>query len=588
MKSISPLPSKIKIYLKISLFFFAIIPSPTISASSQLSQSQGTPSGTTFFLNPDFEEEHKHATKHTGDGEGNSVSPDAHNFAFYADQDLPSVSESTESTPVPQLLSDNTESIKQLTIPELVELVVKKNEQILSQKMAWLIKKEEVKGSWAIFEPEFVESYQNQYNLQRNTIEESVSRQLTDIYEQKNELYSIGIEGLVPTGAKLNLNYTRQDLSNTLTRQDPVHDPQYRVLAGATIVQPILKNAGIKTTMARIRVAESDYATSFQAYRQEMMTVVANAIIAYWDLYFFQELLTLRNDSVRIAQYILEDNQARFKSGKMAEVEIFEAETGLASRQSLENEAMQNYVSAMNNLRSTFSSVSTGKGDDTITTVEKVIRENINLSQEQSLKTAFSLRPEYLSSRQKIEREKIRIAFTENQLWPQLDLKASYGLNGLGASLGSAFNEMSDGDFNSYSIGVEIRFPLFGGKKNRSELAAMKLNKSRALLEMKSIEVGLANAIDTAIKNVHNTAIQEKFAAKIVDLKKRLLDVEMARREAGKSHSRLILEKEEEYTNAKEEELNKLVNYQKAILGLKYQEGSLLAQYRVDIIKEEL
>ena len=57
-----------------------------------------------------------------------------------------------------------------------------------------------------------------------------------------------------------------------------------------------------------------------------------------------------------------------------------------------------------------------------------------------SLLKAFELRPEYIATRKKIEREKIRVAFAKNQRWPQFDLKGSYGLNGLEDSVGSSWD----------------------------------------------------------------------------------------------------------------------------------------------------
>ena len=141
-------------------------------------------------------------------------------------------------------------------------------------------------------------------------------------------------------------------------------------------------------------------------------------------------------------------------------------------------------------------------------------------------------------------------------------------------------------DYESWSVGLELSIPLMGGKKTKSELAAAKKRKAQILLELKATEVALANAVDTSIKNVMNAVAQGKNYASAVQINKRLLEVELARLSAGKSNSRLVLERDEELNRAKEYYLESLVNVEKALVALEAVKGTLLQMHGIDLSKE--
>src|SRR5690606_26655648 len=106
----------------------------------------------------------------------------------------------------------------------------------------------------------------------------------------------------------------------------------------------------------------------------------------------------------------------------------------------------------------------------------------------ESYRNAFDHNPDYISRRQEALAENVRLAFAKNQRLPQLDLKASYGLNGLGGSPAHSWDDVEGGDFPAWSVGVELRIPITGGIRERNEYEAAKLAKQRSLVGLKEIE----------------------------------------------------------------------------------------------------
>ncbi|MBW1765762.1 MAG: TolC family protein [Deltaproteobacteria bacterium] len=476
-----------------------------------------------------------------------------------------------------------------LSLRDFINLVREKNERIIYQQLESEISSEVVKNARSIFEPEFVSSFQHEKNRTKNTRKEALSQFAFSgsaaEYDERNNDYSAAIEGLVATGGRVSIGYTLRDISNSL--QSPNME-EFKSFLGVTFTQPLLKNGGKKATMANIHVAEVDQYIAFQTYRHEMMRVVANAASAYWELYLAQEEYKVRKESVRIAEQILKDNRERVKTGKMAETEVLEAEAGLAIRRSMESAAKQDIITAVNNVRS-FISSSAAESMVGIVATDLLKIDRVEPDFDESLQKALKLRADYLSNKKKAEEEGIRMAYAENQRRPQLNLKTSYGFNGLGDSAGGAYPALDkeDMEYVSWSVGVELRVPLTGGIKSRSELKVARYRKKQALLGVRATEMALANSLDTSIWNVQSINEQVKNYRKAVDHNKRLLDVELTRLKAGKSDSRIVLEREEALNTTVQSELESHVNLKKAILEFEVAEGTLLKRYGIEIMEEE-
>ncbi len=664
-----------------------------------------------------------------------------------------------------------------LLLEELIRQVVSDNQQIQMQKADWMIRQTEADQTRAIFEPEFVTSLKREVNNQRNSVEESLGRGLATTYTERNWNYDAAVQALAPTGGKVKLGYNLNQLSNSLTRSLTNEEKEYQMYLGVNLAQPLLKNAGSKVTKIGILSAELESSAAFQEYRLKMMQRVSKVSVDYWDYYQAYKKLELRDNSHRIAEQILIDNQERYRTGKMAETEVLEAVIGVNTRKSLLSETAHEQLEIANRLRSLLgltesspdkinrrrttldnkpvgrtnsirqkieplpaspvtivrtelkhvidnstalkfdygesgltpsmkkdlddlaatlkdkqnlslrvightdshmlspekaklygnnfgfgrlrakntvkylaeqlklnkSQYKIGTGGpfepvadndtaegraknrrveifisfdqqvserkQTVRKTETSQRENRspraphplnlaisepenfeqqNLNNTEIIETAFKLRPEYLAARKKLEQAEIKISFAKNQRWPELDLLASYGLNGLDFETGDSWQQIGEGDYSSWSAGLQLRLPLQGGIESRSKLRKSELEKRRQLMVLKDIEIELKNRIDTAIGNVFSTTEQLKYAQQIIDIQKRLFDAELAKLQAGQSSSRLVLEKEDNYRSARETALVNTVKRQRALVEMELAGGSILKKYGVDIMETGL
>ncbi|MCG8553097.1 MAG: TolC family protein [Desulfobacterales bacterium] len=460
-----------------------------------------------------------------------------------------------------------------LSIKDFVRRVKEKNEYIRSQNLEWAISLEAVKNSEAIFEPEFFASYD--YNDETDFQRTAFSR---GTVQERTGAYALGIAGLSPLGTRIQLGHTLEDLTNDFDLED---NHEYRGFLGISLVQPILKNWGVETTRANIEISKENAAISFQDYRKKTMEIVGSGIISFWDLYRSMEVIKILRESVNVTEQLLKDTKARVRAGKLAETMIYEAMAGVNNRKALLFEARQQLAANRANLKNYISY--TGHYDNEAVMIDAAPDTKIpELDFDLMMENARKNRPEYISARIKKGREEIRVSYAKNQTLPDLDLKASYGYASYDGAGKDSLERTLDDEYTVWSLGFEFRIPIFGGEKTKSELAAAQHRQAQADLELNAVEVALNNDLKSVIKNVIHINEQVQSNTEAAHYYQIILETEIARMKAGKSNSRIVLQKEEDYIEAKEARLTSQVNYQKALMGLRMIDGTLLAVYNIE------
>ncbi len=483
-----------------------------------------------------------------------------------------------------RLVQPDEKGVVVLDLGQYLQMVKARNERIRVQDLEYRVSRQAVLNAKSVFEPEFAASYQYDESHEKYSLEDrSRISPFGPAFapSQRNEyhnIFSSEIEGKLPTGGTLGLDYSLQQTNDRFnSRQGDEFDSRI----GASVTHPLLKGMGIDTTMANINIARADSEVSFQSYRQQLMKVAADAASAYWDLKTAQSVWGIRKESVKIAEKLLEDNIERVKVGRMAETEVLIAEAGLARRRSLLSEARQSLVSAMNSVYTHISEPAAVRQVD-INASETLALSPMRADLEASVAQAFRFRPEYLSVLGKVEREDIRIRYAENQRLPQLDVKGTYAWNGLEGSWGDSWDDAWVRDNDSWAVGLELKVPMLGGMKSKSELNAAKLRKAQAIHELKAVEVALTNMVDSAVSSVRLAREQVLGYQEAVRLYRKLLAVELTRLEQGQGNSRDVLEREEDLIAARQAELESMARYNKAVISLRASRGSLLLDYAIE------
>jgi outer membrane protein TolC len=197
------------------------------------------------------------------------------------------------------------------------------------------------------------------------------------------------------------------------------------------------------------------------------------------------------------------------------------------------------------------------------------------------MRKALDRRDDYRMRKTMLEREGVQLAYAHNQGLPKIDLVASYGLNNweLGsASKAYSFSRMED--YPSWTVGVQMSMPIGENQQAKADIVAAKLRREDALLQLKAIEVSIANDIDTAISMVASSAERVRLWQDVAAREQRQLELERSRFAAGRSDMREILLREERAINARLAVVEQQAAWSKADILLEAAQGHLLDRFR--------
>lgn len=473
-----------------------------------------------------------------------------------------------------------------MSLRQVVEQVLVRNESIQIRQIEAEVSRKGEDAEHAVFEPRIVTSVDHLDSRRQNNVQQQSSLLSIPNFSERNSSYNTGIEFLLPTGAKLNTGATLRDLRNNV-QSLRVLGREYEAFVGASISQPLLKNFGPVATGSRIRLAALISDIAFQEYRRQLMMVVGRTESAYWDLYLTQEQERITAESIAVASTILEDNKNRAQLGQSSEIEVLRAQAGVHLREARHKDARLRRVQAAGQLAVLISDANLETNVLVLASDHpEIYREP--LTYYNSYQQAFDLNPDYITRRKQAQQEKVRLAYAKNQRLPQLDLKASYGLNGLDSTPSGAWDTVTERGYPAWSVGMEMRIPLLGGLREKSEVDAAKLNQKKALLAIREIETQIGSALETALLRVRLQAENVTNYTAAVDFHERLLKDQRERLALGRVDTRSVLEVEEKLFEAKLAVLDNLIQHRKGLIDLELVSGSILQTRSLDLTKAEL
>jgi outer membrane protein TolC len=451
-----------------------------------------------------------------------------------------------------------------------------------------------------IFEPQLDSSITREANRRTNNILQEASQAGNMLFDERNTIVDSGIDSLIPSGGKIRVGYTESDLvnnvnpfGNIITTGSAFYTRQYQTFAGVSLTQPLLKNGGFTPTLVSMRVAALDSDIAFEQYRRQLMLTVSRAETAYWNFYFTQEQLRFFDDSVSVAQRVLEDSREKLKAGQGSELDVMQAQSDLALGQTKRNESQQDYYDAaqtMKTLAGTWPAPNLAgpTTEPRVHAADVPPQTNALISYTEGFSMATQLNPDYRIQQQKIKQEKLRLGYAKNQLLPELDLKTAYGFNGLGVTPGDSWAMAQTGNFPSWSVDLELIVPLGGNIKARNLLKAERVNLTEAYMNLHGVLSEIGNNLFIAIQKAQTCSNSIQSYQMVVHYNEELIKTELERLKAGTIGGHKVLEAEADLLEARQELAKALVQYRRTLTEVELADGSLLKSRNLETTRDEL
>lgn len=476
-----------------------------------------------------------------------------------------------------------------LALPDLLFEVSKRNSAILSQELQWQITEQQQKSKEAIFEPIFYGNYTHSEINQPNTTQEQTYRLNQANYREKTQNYEGGLKGLLPTGASYRVGFSSVERQSNLIKLQRPYRTEYNDIFTINLTQPLLRDMGIDVTLTQANIAKANQDIAFYTYRQQLIENTGAAAQYYWRLFGMQQIYKGWQDSLTIAQDLLENSQYQAKSGRVADTDVLKAESAVKLRQAKLTDAESDIRDTEANLLNILNiSVNENPHLRLMIDLNLDVVEKVKIPEfDDSFKTALEKWPPYLINKKKIELEDIQVNYAENQTLPRLDLVAGNLHNALTADRSQTYSQTYSGNNISWNAGVQLEVPIFGNEKAEADLKAATLRRRQAEIELEPVKRQFSNNLYAKINRLKNAQVSFALTKKAYQIEEKLLATELKRWEIGKSSNDDVLKQEENTLNQKRNYLSSLVELKVAETLVDITNGSLFDKYNIHIAKSD-
>jgi outer membrane protein TolC len=482
-----------------------------------------------------------------------------------------------------------------VTLQDVIHRVLEKSLDVRIEWLNWAVADEQTKAAWGKFEPSYyLNSTYRESRLPQNALEyvqtggAFVPLAEPNLFRQQSLLSQTGIEGRLPLGTQYKIFVNSGEFRNDINRQRPpaIFYPEYAVAAGASVIQPLLRDFGPNVQLAEVRVSRRNRAKADYEWELQLQQVLARVILEYFDLVFAIENIDVKRDVVVFARTLVAENEKRLGVGVLSAVDVQEAEVAVAVAREEVINALSFAVERQANLKNQMlDQLEEGVGlmflpaDGLPTITPPTDRHRL-------LRTALQRRPDHRAALEEADKQAIIVQYTRNQLLPRLDLQATFTVNGLSSDYARATERAFERQGYDTQVGFQFSIPL-GNRTARANNAAAEHRQQQAILNIARSELQIATQIDTLIARVKAAQAKVQSTAESVSLAQRLVESERKRGEQGLARSFDILKAQRELSEARTRQLAARADYGKAAIQLSLAEGTLLDRYGIRIERED-
>ena len=397
--------------------------------------------------------------------------------------------------------------------------------------------------------------------------------QLTQVLEME-----AGIVIPLRTGAKVTLSSPFDEKKQF----KGVPSSQYQNALRFSVSQPLLRDGGIDTNVAGIRIAKYEQQIIDVKTRLQSIRVLASIERAYWSIYMAWGELDVRRQQYENASDNLAMVKKRVANGLTAAVEINRAEIGVAERRESLITANTTLKIRQRQLKLLLNDTNLSV-DSQILIVPKTSPTllHFDFDRNELVQKALTGRLELLELELKLAADLTKIDYLKNQTLPMFMLDYNYGSLGRDTqSLDSAFTQTLEGNYSDWSVGMRMEIPLSNElRKSKLERAVQERIQRLSTQQLRELNVKreIYDALDTTEQNWQRILA----ARQNVILAGLNYDAELKQFREGLRTMTEVLETLTRLGDAQLREVRAISDYQVSLVDLAFATGTLLGHNHV-------
>ena len=360
-------------------------------------------------------------------------------------------------------------------------------------------------------------------------------------------------------------------------------NPNYNSFVSLSFNQPLLAGLKIDPQRAAVRNQETQSLITDLEVRSRIENVVADVQEAYWGLRASIEQIEIQRRSRDQAEELVEQNQIREQLGTGTRYDVIQAEAQLAA----DEQALLGAEIQWRNQELAFKElILSGAGDpllmETVNTTELPILNDPDVDLEAAIDRALSLRTDLRAERERQRISEVNLQVSENSSLPDLNLTASYSLQGVGgdlfarSGLGGAPELIQPGgyidglaaiaafDVPTWNIGLSASYPL-GLNPERANAERARLELRQQQLSLRAQELAVVTQVTGAGLAVDNTFLQHQAAQRSREAAEENAAAEQVRFRVGATTNFELVTAQNQVTQARLSELQALIAHLNAV-----------------------
>jgi len=454
------------------------------------------------------------------------------------------------------------------------ELALARNLNLHVGRYDLAIANADVRGSGGIFDPVF------SANLNYDSTKTPTSTILegANVAESQNLRFGLGINQLLPSGTQVGLEWVsrRGETNSQFFFLNPRWDAQLR----ATLAQPLLNGFGTVATRSQIIIAENLRDQVAAGFEVQVIQLLADVEQAYWELVATRKAIDVTQQSLELAERLLEETRQRVEVGTSAPIDLVQSEATVATRKQELIYALNAAANAEDSLKGLLGFDRPEEWQMRIETTDSYITQPVLPDLDESIETALEKRPALLRQELEMERLQHNVRVAKNRALPRLDLTGSYAFGGVSGTStiegpdgnpieirkgwGDAAQQVFNFDFPAWTVGLTYSVPI-GNHQAKELLARTRWERERSAAQLEALKQQITREVRFAVRSLEDGAAAIDAAVAARRLAERNLEAEQTKFDNGLSTNFQVSEIQDALASARFSEIRARVNYRKAL-----------------------
>ena len=514
-------------------------------------------------------------------------------------------------------LRSETPQARGLTLKEAIYIAIKNNPSLKAAELDPVASMETVREANGTFDPNLTA----QGDIEKTVVPVTSALQTggSGGYIQKFYDWNFGLNKVsAVTNGTWGVTFNNdRALSNSLfAGVNPVYTPNLAL----SLSQPLLQNFGWQFATINVRIAESGQKQAQWTYGQALQDFVQRIGGDYWNVVLAEENLEVARAALTFNLDLVRQNAISVKVGTLAPINLQEAQSAAATAEANVYTAEANLKNSRTQLRQDV--MLNPYGTFVPSEIQPLTRPNPQertvVDEQQALELAVQYLPSLGNMREAIRDALLQVKFSENQVLPQLNLGAQFGLtstagttpclpgfgstapagancstplsavkppNGTklpyGGIYGDALDRLWGFSYYNYAAVLTFQLPLDNAVARAALAQARVQYETQRVLYRAALSQMVVN-VESAISNLYADQKRAAATAQATYYARQALHDEEVMFRVGMATTHDLLQFQEEEVSAEGNQVQAEVDLENAKLALLHADGTLLQAFNID------